>query len=117
MHLFTSILAVLALGGTALAQDGATAFVYNGPLNSCAGDPSQIEGGLVCNNCYSFGAGSANAVSLSNFNPNWLWYAFGNSNCNPNVQNYGAVQGNACFRQALGPIGSIFLKCNGNPGF
>ncbi|KAJ7124050.1 hypothetical protein C8R43DRAFT_958744 [Mycena crocata] len=115
MNLLTHILGALALSGAALAQDGATLAVY--AATNCAGDPTGIESGLTCNNCYHFGQDWGAANMLSGFPDDWLWYGFSNDNCGPRPdEDLGAHRGLGCF---VGParIRSVFLKCNGNPGF
>ncbi|KAJ7362608.1 hypothetical protein DFH08DRAFT_930870 [Mycena albidolilacea] len=113
MQLFTSILGALALAGAALAQGGATISVY--PTTGCGGDPGGIESGLVCNNCYPFNP-AWGSVSMSGFSDDWIWYGFDNNSCQPNGGTLGFKKGNVCFASST-PISSIFLKCNGNPGF
>ncbi|KAJ7232321.1 hypothetical protein B0H12DRAFT_1076897 [Mycena haematopus] len=118
MHFLTSILGALALAGAARAQpSGYTLEVYN--EQSCDGSPNGIESGLVCNNCYSF-TSTYGAANLQGFPSDWLWYGFTNNNCNPGPasQDLGAHQGPGCFVPTNGKaFNSIFVKCNGNPGF
>ncbi|KAJ7478895.1 hypothetical protein FB451DRAFT_1556702 [Mycena latifolia] len=116
MNLLTSLSGALALAGAALAQGGATLTVHGtGP--DCSSAVTGVEFGLTCNNCYSL-TPAAGAVSLSNFPNANRWYAWGNSNCGDVSTSYGSRTGNTCWPSGTfnGPIGSIFLKCNSNPG-
>ncbi|KAJ7221613.1 hypothetical protein GGX14DRAFT_388752 [Mycena pura] len=119
MNLLTSLFAALALAGAALAQSGATLTVYAGP--DCSSAVTGVEFGLTCNNCYSL-TSAAGAVSLSNFPAANIWYAWGNSNCGDVSTSWGARTGDTCFPSGpfldspIRQFGSIFLKCNGNPG-
>ncbi|KAJ7232322.1 hypothetical protein B0H12DRAFT_1261636 [Mycena haematopus] len=119
MHLFASILGAVALAGAARAQpSGYNIEVYTEP--SCSGSPGGVGSGLSCNNCYSF-TSAFGAVNLEpGFPSDWLWYGFTNNNCNPAKasEDLGAFTGPGCFVPTNSKaFGSIFLKCNGNPGF
>ncbi|KAF7328357.1 hypothetical protein MVEN_02551200 [Mycena venus] len=110
MHLSTSILCALALAGPALAAQ--ISFFKE---NSCNGAPGAIEDGLVCNNCYHFDQAWGAINMNSGFPDDWIWYEFSSDACAPG-DSLGAHEGLGCLPGAR-PIRSVFLKCNGNPGF
>ncbi|KAJ7199066.1 hypothetical protein C8J57DRAFT_68126 [Mycena rebaudengoi] len=113
MHLLASIISSLVLAGTVLGSIQIT--VYE--PGSCDGPHNNIVTVPSCGTCIAFDHTWGSVSVDSGFPSDFIWYAFTNSNCNPNRPGenlgfrWGSVQ---C--HGTGPIGSIFLKCNGTPG-
>ncbi|KAJ6533876.1 hypothetical protein DFH09DRAFT_1092254 [Mycena vulgaris] len=106
----TSILGSLALAGSSLAQGGALLTVFTGD-KTCAGAPSGLVSGLICNHCYDLDQ-AYNSVSLGNFPEFAFWDTYTGGHCEPATR-LGQKLGGGCFSTSVfgGTISSVFLEC------